>query len=400
MANYSSTSVDRPSAPGSSMMPSISESPLEQDFTVEGTPSKLDCPFASMKNRRLSAHAASVVSRYRSGAATPRSSVSRINGRASPVARASFTDPIKADVCAMEPQSKANDVEDSAQGSTGVCPIRFLDQHSPEEIAAYFETHKHELPRSHEICVKRYQSNEESIKQLDAKYGNLVSMIQGLGQKHVPLLPGKFAEDETYSDDEASANKIRKWASSVDSSPGATFDSPTGDAEGEEGDRQSRFDRPLRDVRLGESPSRPWGIQVPIEAHSQHSGGSSIAAAAPLPVETTKAEPPPQPAMDTQAEKPRGRCPFGFDAAAAAAAPVKPAAEPEPEMVKPDVQTPAAKVESKPVVIVAPTDIPGDQVVGDAKAGPQMLFTGPVFIGYSMEQAMSILKSMPQQNAQ
>ena len=56
----------------------------------------------------------------------------------------------------------------------GVCPIRFLDQHSPEEVATYFEKHKHELPRSHEVCVRRYQKNEEQIRKLDAKYGSPV----------------------------------------------------------------------------------------------------------------------------------------------------------------------------------------------------------------------------------
>ena len=60
----------------------------------------------------------------------------------------------------------------SVTGSFSKCPIRMLDEKPPEEIAEYFETHKHEIPRSHEICVKRYQSNEHSIRLLDAKYGN------------------------------------------------------------------------------------------------------------------------------------------------------------------------------------------------------------------------------------
>jgi len=61
-----------------------------------------------------------------------------------------------------------------------------MDQHSPEEIAKYFENHKHEIPRSHAICVNRFQRNGESMRQIDEKYGNLVNMIQGLGQKHKP----------------------------------------------------------------------------------------------------------------------------------------------------------------------------------------------------------------------
>ena len=53
----------------------------------------------------------------------------------------------------------------------------------------YFEKHKHELPRSHEVCINRFQSNAQSIEELDRKYGDLVSMIQGLGQKHQDYLP-------------------------------------------------------------------------------------------------------------------------------------------------------------------------------------------------------------------
>ncbi|KAG9551862.1 hypothetical protein KCU79_g12995, partial [Aureobasidium melanogenum] len=80
---HSGPSADKPSAPTSSAaMPSISESPLEQDFTVPGTPSRLDCPFASMERRKLSSHAASVVSRYKpESVRQTRTSGSRINGR-------------------------------------------------------------------------------------------------------------------------------------------------------------------------------------------------------------------------------------------------------------------------------------------------------------------------------
>ena len=43
--------------------------------------------------------------------------------------------------------------------------------------------------------MRRYQSNEEQIRQLDAKYGNLVSMIQGLGAKHKEMLPEEPGEE-------------------------------------------------------------------------------------------------------------------------------------------------------------------------------------------------------------
>lgn len=393
VAIHSGPSADKPSAPTSSAMPSISESPLEQDFTVPGTPSRLDCPFASMEKRRLSAHAASVVSRYKPDSVRhPRASSSRVTGRASSSARNSIVDPIKAEVCGMELPKKNHEVEASVQGSTagGVCPIRFLDQHSPEEVAAYFELHKHELPRSHEICVKRYQSNEEQIRQLDAKYGNIVSMIQGLGQKHVSLLPEKMGDEDHEAeqyDDRASNEKIRQWASTVYTGPDASIE--------QDEERLPHFDRPMKDVRLGESPSRPWGIQVPIDAEERRKSVSSSVAA------VAKSENP-QPQVDAQPERPRGRCPFSFDTqktpgrdnkdkVANATTEAKAVAhddETKPVvMEQPNFQVPVEKeVEERPVFIKADT--------GEQNQQAQMVFTGPVFIGYSVQEAMSVLQSM------
>ena len=388
VAIHSGPSADRISAANSSAMPPITESSLEQDFTVAGTPSKLDCPFASMSNRRLTSHAASIVSRYRPGASTPRSSVSRFNGRASPLANLSTADFTKPETCAMTSPDKIQDVEASVQGSTGVCPIRLLDQRPPEEVAAYFESHKHELPRSHEMCVKRYQSNEESIKQLDAKYGNIVSMIQGLGQKHVSMLPNTPGDGEgDMDDDHVSADKIRKWASSVDTSPPQPSPEPNdeNDAEGE--DRQPRFDRPLNDIRLGESPSRPWGIQVPLDVHGHGSNASSVPAVPHTPLDTEKPV-----RREAEPEKPRGKCPFGFDA-------VK-----EKVNVEPQAQEPATRPNVVSSTVPEPGTAPEPRLepplnatfldpppVGDypkkTNATPQMVFTGPVFIGYSLEDA-------------
>lgn len=367
-------------------MPSISESPLEQDFTIEGTPSKLGCPFASMTNRTLTPHAASVVSRYRPDAtATPRSSVSRLNGRASSAARSrsSLADPISTETCAamaaMESPRKVPDMEASVQGSNRACPIRFLDQHSPEEVAAYFESHKHELPRSHEICVKRYQSNEESIRQLDSKYGNLVSMIQGLGQKHQPMLPEK---DELDVDDDAedrasaeSAEKIRKWAASVDTDQNVLDDNDHHNEGAETEERQPRFDRPMKDIRLGESPSRPWGIQIPIRVDRRKSDEFSVAASAPAPAsKIVEIE------AGVNVREPHGVCPFGFDAGAkqskpngADRLPVDAPQDPRPIVIQPGVGTAKAPEASS--------------------RSPQMVFTGPVFIGYSVEQATALLQS-------
>ena len=221
----------------------------------------------------------------------------------------------------------------SIPDSTSRCPIRMLDERSPEEVAEYFETHKHEIPRSHEICIKRYQSNEKSIRQLDAKYGSLVNMLQGLGMKHQPMLPAK-EEEEDFSEIEAqSAQKVQHWAGNVrgtdnigSSNSQGLPNSSVADTE----ERQGHFDRPLKEVRVGESPSRPWGISVPNTGHFKDRDGSEAA-------HTPKAATP-----------------------------------------KPD---PQSKVERA---------VPGVSV--DEKPG--VIFNGPVFMGYDAEQAAAMIQKL------
>jgi hypothetical protein len=437
-----------------SAMPSISESPMEQDFTIEGMPSNLGCPFASMTGKKLSSHAASVLSRYNPvGSAggppssTPLSSVSRVNGRESfnthrsrresqsQDHRASFPDPIKAEICGLS--DHANDeapteapviaksaIETLVQSSADqiVCPIRFLDQHSPEEVATYFENHKHDLPRSHEICVKRYQSNENQIKELDARYGNLVSMIQGLGVKHQPMLPTEPPEDEDAVEDEAAGltskdtEKVRNWANSVSPPPHRTdaesaavqdADGNLADDEGAESDaaeeRQGRFARPLRDIRVGESPSRPWGIPVPVKYLEKVQGNVSEASSQPARIPSSSM---PTPQADKVVESEmemkmkeagKARCPFGFDQ------PSKPentaTTQPRKEDVKLKEAQPKPPVEklSSQVAFITPdaaigTEQKAETLPGVAKEQSRMVFTGPVFIGYSAEDAAKILR--------
>ncbi|KAI9673599.1 MAG: hypothetical protein M1817_002236 [Caeruleum heppii] len=166
-------------------------------------------------------------------------------------------DPIAADITARRNSSPPP----SVTGSASKCPIRFLDQHSPEEVAEYFERHKHEIPRSHEVCVRRYQSNAQSIRELDSKYGDLVHMIQGLGLKHQPLLPengdGEGAGQQV-EDDHNGQERVQKWADDVGES-----DEDDGTADVESEDMRPALGSPLREVRVGESPSRPWGIPYP-----------------------------------------------------------------------------------------------------------------------------------------
>jgi hypothetical protein len=382
-------------------MPSISESPLEQDFTIEGKPSKLGCPFASMAKKKLSSHAASVLSRYNGGgpgsggAGSPSTtSTNRIDGRASFEAkrnadrRSSFVDPIKAEICGLSdhdaesPYSERamkDHLAQQANPDVGVCPIRFLDQHSPEEVATYFERHKHELPRSHEDCVRRYQSNEQQIRELDAKYGNLVSMIQGLGAKHKDMLPeepDETAVEEEGGEEQLDAAKIRKWASSVSAVVGGGGGREVGigvqDEEDDE-ERQPRFERKLRDVRVGESPSRPWGIPVPVE-YEERVGGGDVARPGDGTEKVCTSHVAERPAAKTAA-----KCPFD---------PSKPY---QKTMASPKqaVPAPAPERATAPDTKGQPETAP---LRLDARDSPRMIFTGPVFIGYGAEDAARILR--------
>lgn len=354
-------------------------SPLEKDFTTVGTPSRLGCPFASGSTRQ-------------SPLATPRSSTSRMSLKGRRSKRPSFNDPIRAEICGNDLLSTSASA--SIEGSGAVCPIRFLDQHAPEDVAKYFEKHKHELPRSHEVCIGRFQSNAESIRQLDRKYGNLVSMIQGLGEKHQAWLPEEpeDAEDaENVPDDDAKKDAtVKKWATAVTSSlqdetpekAPELIEQPPDEV------RTAHFDRPMKEIRVGESPSRPWGISIPpkyTNAGSSSSVGSAPTASPPPPLETN------HPA-DESPKKP-GQCPFGKlvkndgskvkerDTAAETVHEISTeppvSAPPQPKKSEPE----PALAEQKPPSPTAP------QVI------PQMVFNGPVFLGYPPDQLALLLQN-------
>ena len=247
----------------------------------------------------------------------------------------------------------AHDRPDSAppsiSGSISKCPIRMLDERSPEEIALFFENHKHEIPRSHEICVRRYQSDKQTIRELDAKYGNLANMIKGLGMKHQSLLPNKEddEEDEVLLDTK-SMRKVESWANKVDAIHQGAADMPNDSKVSHlsgSDDRQAHFDRPLKEIRVGESPSRPWGISVP-------------AAAQPLNV-SDNASTPTAKGKDTRTKA--GDAPFDDRAMNATATGHNRAEKPADE-------------------------------------GPRMLFTGPVFIGYGPEQAAILMRESQLRN--
>jgi proteasome activator subunit 4 len=378
---WSGPSADKPAS-----LPEIqtnrAPSPIEKDFTVAGTPSKLACPFASGSGRG-------------SPLATPRSSTSRLSVRGRRSKRPSFTDPIRAEICSNNPASVTASV--AASGSAAVCPIRFLDQHNPEEVAQYFEKHKHELPRSHEVCITRFQSNQESIEQLDRKYGNLVNMIQGLGQKHQVWLPEDpedaiDEEPETQarlSTDAKADTKVQNWASAVSASLNDGTPPPEEEPEEHALDetRTAHFDRPLKEVRVGESPSRPWGISIPAKytnAHSSSSVGSVPTASPQLPLDTGR------PIVETPQRT--GKCPIDHGAMMGQTA------------QQPEVRHYALPPQSQPrapttqVPLTEPPRPPraAEQAVRDSespKLVPQMVFNGPVFLGYPPEQLAILLQN-------
>ncbi len=343
-------------------------SATEHDLTVNGIPSDLRCPFAS---------------RYKSNGlirtpSTNSGGVQRRRSSHSPRSKLpSCNDPISAEICGNDPRLAPPSIEGDRPA---VCPIRFLDQHPPEEIAEYFENHKHEIPRSHEICVKRYQSNTESIRQLDAKYGNLVSMIQGLGMKHQSMLRENMISEETKRGSPEPTERVESWANAVDDSlpheQAGIQDTP----DQFEQERVPHFDRPLKDIRVGESPSRPWGITVPSKLANQFSissertagmADSSKESSSPIPVKLSK--------KFTSDHHDTQHVPFrrtdlstkGDHSSMhqAAVAPGHPDLNPKPTIVPLD---PAHEKTRSPA--------------------PQMLFTGPVFIGHSTEQALTLLQ--------
>lgn len=369
---------------------------LEQDFTTSGLPSKLGCPFA-------------ISSAKQSPLATPRSSISRMSFKGRRSQRPSFNDPIRAEICGNDVAASAA-ASASAEGSAAVCPIRFLNQHDPEDVAKYFEKHKHELPRSHEVCINRFQDNAESIQQLDRKYGDLVSMIQGLGEKHqawLPEEPDEADEVPAAPEDEAKTDiKVEKWATAVtESLENSVHEHDDLDAPEPPPDdgRTPHFERQLKEIRVGESPSRPWGIHIPAkytDAESSSSVGSAATASPQLPLDTSR----------PIGETPKmGGCPFGHMAkgdrsnvqerdAVASSVPVPvplpsfshlPHGEsskqpvPDPTEPLPEPQTrPEIETEAEPKT--APQEAP--------RMVPQMVFNGPVFFGYPPEQLMALLQ--------
>lgn len=297
---------------------------FEHDFTTQGKASELGCPFAKIAPNGLPA--------------TPNSQL----------------DPIAAE---FHVDNASTNSRNSASGGLGKCPIRFLEKHSPEEVAKYFENHKHELPRSHEICVRRYRQSEQSVRQLDAKYGSLVNMIQDLGVKHKQYLPG---DEKGSKQDQNSTSVVENWASEVNeqSEHIPHMHNVEVEVEPEQEHRLSHFEKPLREIRVGESPSRPWGISVPqgkeIPASALQSENGShheqVKSTSTSPVQVTM----------------NSNLGLGYDKRTQRIA----------EKVSQETKC-SVKNDEKPT---------SDQ--------PQIIFNGPVFFGYSAEDTAQFLKTL------
>lgn len=385
----------------------------ERDFTTtNGVTGSLRCPFAKPT------------------ASASANGHGNMNGNVHHDAQSSTTkcafDPIKADLS----QDRVSSAGASARSSAAArCPIRYMDDHSPEELAKYFENHKHEIPRSHAICVNRFQRNQATMKQIDAKYGSLVSMIQGLGVKHKALLP----EAEQNGTVASSAERVEKWAEDVSSkSPQpATLSTVEEDAPEEaaaaaaaagadESDaRIGHFERPLREVRVGESPSRPWGIPVPV-LHQQQPALSTINSPAaqvnvhvpelksPMPAESDLPSSVQQPEHNSPtparpATRPRGKCPFDHEALmrqkAAAAADVTVTAADTPAKQTADTSILQEKLPNPDAQY---ENIGPEQASKPAEAKAlaipsPMVFNGPVFFGYSAEETAALMQQLSSQ---
>ena len=384
---------------------------LEQDFTVEGKKGNLQCPF-SQRARSTNGERDDKEAGEEKG---PNPSAATGHDASDPICAAMFED------LGSQPTTAA----------AAKCPIRYMDHHSPEEIAHYVETHKHELPRSHEVCVRRYQKNEEDIRKLDAKYGNLASMVEGLGRIHQPMLP----EQDTRPQSEVtrgSNQRVENWAKAVSATVTDDPDHSETEPEQDDHDRQSHFDRPLKEVRVGESPSRPWGISLPIYDSPSGRGAPSERAESPppAPVPMPSSHPSNQAHVPDTPAKAAGKCPFDHTKMRqmmdAAATPVKhhrddhssarldnvPGTSNQPFASEkrftsgeherrhpPTTAATAAAVASTVPPQPAFLD-PANAARPPKQGAPQMLFTGPVFIGYPVEQAIQLMQHFQQQQHQ
>ena len=307
---------------------------LEWDFTPgNGTSSNLECPFAKVANGNPPNAAADPIA-------------AEFHGDGSIISGTAY-----------------------AQQNPNKCPIRYLDRHSPEEVAKYFQNHKHEVPRSHAVCISRYQQNDAKIRQLDAKYGNLQNMIQSLGVKHQQYLPAKDGEEDMQREaSQPGAEVVEKWAENVSRKSHEPVAQPKVNGAEEEAYHEGtqHFEKPLREIRLGESPSRPWGISVPVAQETAASAIPSDRGIEPLSLDRLESDN----AAHAEGQKKEGeaarRCPFDHVA--------KKGRLSNEESEGPGLTKDNAHIKK-------------------SFAHASMIFNGPVFFGYPPEQAIAMMQS-------
>ncbi|KAF7122165.1 hypothetical protein CNMCM5793_000121 [Aspergillus hiratsukae] len=358
---------------------------LEKDFTTKGTQGSLRCPFAKPNNKPSeNGESQGIEDTYATQDAD--------------TCGHQDVDPIKAEQSDRRSSLTTSAKSSSTRCPVSRCPIRFMDKHSPEEIADYVERHKHEIPRSHAICVQRYQKDSQTMRQLDAKYGNLISMIQGLSVKHQAFLPG-HGQDGTPASS-SSAERVEKWAEDVgmkspeqETPSSANEQEAPGSGDGDD-ERKGHFDRPLREVRVGESPSRPWGIPVPVSQPSftaaMHSPPAPPSGSAKQSSkESSDRAATADPANIFRSGVRTGRCPFGHDAPKAN--------DPKHDLEIETFRNEASKSET-PNTARPPDEDSADGYFRTGQINPtssaKVVFNGPVFFGFSPEQTASFLHKL------
>ncbi|KAE8145196.1 hypothetical protein BDV25DRAFT_134002 [Aspergillus avenaceus] len=351
---------------------------LEKDFTTKGTQGSLRCPFAK-PNKKPPVNGG-VVDRVEDA----------LKFQNGDMCGHEDLDPIKAELNDRRSSQAPSVRTSTTRCPVSRCPIRYLNQHSPEEVADYVERHKHEIPRSHAICVQRYQKDSQSMRQLDAKYGSLINMIRGLSVKHQAFLPDRGNNGAATSS--SSVERVEKWAEEVGLTSEEVQPCTKEDEEGD-GERKGRFDRPLREVRVGESPSRPWGIPVPAPPPVDCPPSPPVA----LPVTASPNETKPTPGADNippvhgPTLQPHdkgskvGRCPFGHGAPAGLVS------ERETETVR-DQERKNDPLETAEKDDRTRQDLKSHHHPDNQTAS--VVFNGPVFFGFSPEQTASFLQQL------
>jgi proteasome activator subunit 4 len=150
--------------------------------------------------------------------------------------------------------------------------------------------------------------------------------------------------------------------------------------------RTAHFDRPLKEVRVGESPSRPWGISIPAKytnADSSSSVGSVPTASPQFPLDTGRQ------VGDTPQNT--GKCPFDHRAMADQAHGQHQATQAAPPPASPPAGTTARAPPAEPSPQGQVPEQNGE--TGGPRVIPQMVFNGPVFLGYPPDQLALLLQN-------